>query len=324
MREPGTVERGVLFGHDSTLFLAGGDHRVLDFMLGIERPPEESLIQFAQNVTSRAATAQAASVPYLHLVFPDKHAVMAAECPVCAPVCLGDIYQAALPQLGRDLFYPRADLAAAGPGLFLKTDTHASDLGNLFAAAAVVERLTGQPQAGKIERLLAADWQAAEWSGDLGGRFEPPLLEIRRVLGRFWIRKSLHNDLRGGNNGIVDILFNPAAPMPERLLLFGDSFGRGLCSLLSYFFKEVLFLRTPYFHDEIFQQVQPDYLITENAERYLSYVHSDARRPSFFAYPYLQGQDYAPSRDFAEGFSAMLSFGRPPYFDYMAANGLLT
>ena len=321
-RKPGTVERGVLFGHDDVLFLADGGHRVLDHLLGMERVAEQSFVNFEANITGRRDAATRVGAGYLHVVFPDKESVMEAECPVRDPVHFGDTYLERCPHLAPHVFYPRKFLQEAGPAMYMKTDTHASDVGNLLATAAIVERLTGEAQTAAISRLMAGHWDESVMTGDLGGRFEPPFSEPNRLVRRVWIQKWLHNELQGGNNGIVDILFNNQAIYGKRVLVYGDSFARLFCSVMSYFFKEILFLRTPYFHPDICDQFEPDYVITENVERYLSYCFPDTGRPSFFAYPHLENTGYAPSRDFAAAFSAVLCHGRPPYRDYLAANGL--
>ena len=321
-RKPGTVERGVLFGHDDVLFLADGGHNVLDYLLGMRRASEQSFDNFEQNITTRRDAAARAGAGYLHVVFPDKESVMTRECPVRNPVHLGDVYMERCPQLASDVFYPRQFLQDAGPGMYMTTDTHASDIGNILATAAIVERLTGAPQTEAIARLMQGPWDETHVVGDLGGRFEPPFGETNRLVRRRWISKWLHNDLQGGNNGIVDILFNTQAVYPKRALVFGDSFARTFCSLMSYFFKEILFLRTPYFHPDFLDQFQPDYVVTENVERYLSYCFPDTGRPSFFTFPYLENKGYAPSREFAAALSAVLSHGRPPYRDYLASHGL--
>ncbi len=322
MRKPGTVERGVLFGHDDVLFLADGGHRVLDFMLGLRKVPEESLANFEQNMASRREATKAGNTKFLHVIFPDKQAVMVDECPVREPVHLGDLYLNRVSQLSEDVFYPRLFLQNAGPNMYMKTDTHVSDVGNITSSAAIVERLTGEPQTESVARLMAMEWTSEHGVGDLGGRFEPPLGETRRRIHRSWIQKWLHNDLHGGNNGIVDIIFNRDAVYKKRALVFGDSFARDFSSILSFFFKEILFLRTPYFHPDIYHQVRPDYVITENVERYLNHCFPDSNRPSFFAFPYLENNEYAPSKEFAAAFSAILCYGRAPYRDYIARNGL--
>jgi hypothetical protein len=40
-------------------------------------------------------------------------------------------------------------------------------------------------------------------------------------------------------------------------------------------------------------------------------------RPSFLLYPALADLSYRPGRDFAGAFSAVLSYGRPPYNDFV-------
>jgi hypothetical protein len=45
-----------------------------------------------------------------------------------------------------------------------------------------------------------------------------------------------------------------------------------------YLYSDVLFFRTPYFHSEIADKIQPDILITGNVERYLNSVPSDIER----------------------------------------------
>ena len=77
------------------------------------------------------------------------------------------------------------------------------------------------------------------------------------------------------------------------------------------------FYRTGHFHEELAALIQPDVLITENVERYLDTPLADEARPHFLLYPILQGQSYAPAKEFAEAFSAVLSYPRSPYWDFL-------
>ena len=61
---------------------------------------------------------------------------------------------------------------------------------------------------------------------------------------------------------------------------------------------------------------KPDYVVTENVERYLDNCVLDESRPNFFMYPYLHGDQYSPSAEFSEALSAVLSVGRPPYAEF--------
>ena len=62
-------------------------------------------------------------------------------------------------------------------------------------------------------------------------------------------------------------------------------------------------------------QIGPDFILTENVERYLSFTKNDEEMPAFLLYPYLTQEQiaYSPGRDFAEALSAILSFPRKPY-----------
>ena len=323
MQAPGHIEKGVMFGRDGYLFLMDGGHHVFDLLLGMHKVPEQSFSNFADNIARRAAICERAGVRFLHVIYPDKQSVLTDKFPVEDPVCLTDVYLDRLPEVRRWVFHPRRALQDTRDAAFMKTDTHLTEIGNITAAGAIVERLTGLSQAEHVDRLMASDdWEVIDWAGDLGGRFKPELSEKRRLLRKRWPHQWFHNDLKGGNNGIVDLLFSPKAVHDQRILVFGDSFSRDLSSILSFFFREVVFLRTPFFHEDIFEQIQPDLVITSNVERYLSFCDSDSRRPSFFMYPYLGSAEYSPNKAFAEAFSAVLSYGRTPYQEFLSKHGL--
>ena len=124
--------------------------------------------------------------------------------------------------------------------------------------------------------------------------------------------------MAGGNNGLTDLRFSFQPLYAKRLLFFGDSFGREACKLLSFFFKEVVFARTPFFHDEIFHAMQPDYVVCENVERYLDSCSLDEQRPWYTLIPMLDARGYAPPKTFARAFSAVLSYPHAPYTDFLA------
>ncbi len=323
MRPAGHIEKGVMFGRDGYLFLLDGGHHVFDLLLGLRKVTEQSYANFADNIARRAAICERAGVGYLHVIYPDKHSVQTEEFPVKDPYRLAESYLDKLPDIRKWVFYPRQILQGVKPAAFLKTDTHLTETANILATAAIVQQLIGENQAEHVRRLLTShDWGESDWTGDLGGRFDPKLGERQRVLRRRWPFKWFHNDMTGGNDGIVDLLFSPQAIYRTRILVFGDSFSRNLASVLSYFFTEVVFLRTRFFHDEMFEQIKPDLVLTSNVERYLSRVDSDEARPAFLLYPYLNELNYAPDKAFAEALAAVLSYGRSPYFDFLRKHDL--
>jgi len=323
IRELGAIEKGVLFGSDGYLFLAQGDHNPLDLLLGVKEIESQSFVNFAQNILDRAAACASEGVRFVHVISPDKHSVMIDEFPIKDPIYVGARYVEKLPTVAEFVLYPQLLLQRTEEPAFMRTDTHNTEYGNILTAGAAVERLMGEDQSENVRKLMASEWVEADRVGDLGGRFEPPLGEKRKLIKKKWKHHWWHNKLTGGNNGIVDIIFSPESVYPQRALIFGDSFGRDLGSILFFFFREVVFLRTPYFHRDIFDQVRPDILVTQNVERYLDLCNPDELRPSFFMYPYLSQADYAPDKSFAEAFSAVLSYGRRPYEAFVAKNGLI-
>jgi hypothetical protein len=313
----GSIENGVLFGSDQTLFLADGGHKVLDYCLGRLAPSADSIANFLKNIGDRARQSAAIDANYAHLISPDKQSVLLGNFPFPEPIRLGELYLAQAGELSGRLVYPVRQLMESPRQTYQKTDTHMTDAGTIISAEAALATLTGSPQTQFADDLNARVTGLERWVGDLGSKLEPQRSEIRQTLKGGPRTIWLHNDLVGGNNGIIDIIFNPSRPPDRRLLIFGDSFGRDLARVLSHAFFQTVFLRSPYFYPDIVSAVRPTDIISQNVERYLTDCVLDEARPSFFMHPHLSGLDYRPSKTFAEAFSAVLSFGRPPYSRFL-------
>lgn len=315
--EFGSLENGVLFGGDDHLFLADGGHSVLDYVTGRRNVDPGSILDFAANISTRQSICSKNETPYLHVVFPDKQSVLPQFFPIANPVCLGEVYLKNSPNIVDSVFYPRSLLGSLGTKSFQKTDTHLSDIGTIIVAKAVLDRFFSDLHLPQIQKIIEEANVAVEWTGDLGQRFSPAIKETKLVHRNGPRLRWLSNDLTGGNNGMIDILFNNDALYPKRLLIFGDSFGRELARFLGMFIKEVVFLRTPFFHVDMYEQIMPDLVITDNVERYLSSCAHDDNRPTFLMYPFLGEGKYSPSKEFCRALSAVMSFPRRPYQDYM-------
>ena len=319
MKQVGSIENGVLIGREGQLFLVGGAHSVLDFASGKALVPDASYAVFEANVAQRAIWAAARRASYLHVIFPDKQSVLLDDYPLPRPVRLGEMYLRRAASVAERVLYPRDMLRQHQGACFLKTDTHLSDRGIILATIAVVERITGTDCGVHATNLLANLTSKRNLCGDLGSKLMPQVFAEESFLVCPSQAHEFSNRL-SGNNGLADIWISPGALLDKRLLIFGDSFARNMAKVLSFFFKDILFTRTPFFHVDIVDQMQPDYIISENVERYLANVKPDRDRPCFHMYPYLgpAGASYSPGRDFAEAFSAMLSYPRGPYRDFIA------
>ncbi len=249
------IENGILVGRNNMLFLAEGRHAVFDFATGRRKVPEQSHTNFFQNLVHRHRAATSCGAKFLHVIFPDKHSVCTEQLPVENPICLGMRYLERFPTLSHAICYPRDELRDAGLAPFMLTDTHMTDHGSIVATAAIVARLVGEKQTEHIDHLLAETSDEVDWTGDLGDKLTPIHSERRINIRMPWVCNRFHNNLTGGNNGIVDILINKESVHDKRVTWFGDSFGRSVCLFLSYFFREVVFLHTPFFHADIFEQI---------------------------------------------------------------------
>ena len=203
--------------------------------------------------------------------------------------------------------------------MYLKTDTHMTDFAMIKVISYLVQDITGEEQDKHTANLLGRLLEERRVIGDLGSKLISKPSAIVSYLIPDWEMREFHNNLSGGNNGITDLYFSRNAIYKKRVLWFGDSFGRAGARILSYFFSEVMFLRTGFFYPDIYDQIKPDILITENVERYLDVSVSDDDRPSYFMLPYLSKAGYQPSYEFAESFSAELSFPRRPYAHFVAS-----
>lgn len=322
VRDDMHLENGVLVGRNNVLFLAEGGHAVLEFASGRRQVSDESYNNFLRNLVQRHRAVTSAGAEFLHVIFPDKHSVCTEDFPVENPTLLGEEYLRRFPGISHYICYPRELLRQANQPTFLLTDTHLNDFGTILASSFIVERLVKEPQTARANRLIADIGVEVEYSGDLGNKITPPRFEKQMKSPMKWARKWYHNNMQGGNNGITDILFNNEPVYNKRLVWFGDSFGRSACQIMSYFFKETVFFRTPFFHPELFEQIRPDYVVTQNVERYLNSVPVDELRAAFFMYPYLNNQTYEPGVEFAKAMSAVLSFGRKPYHDFLSEIGI--
>jgi len=239
-------------------------------------------------------------------------------------VCLGELYVERCQFRRSSVLYPRDRLRGQSniKEVFMKTDTHMTDFGTAISTAAAVEALLGEDQSQSLQQILERPATTRDWTGDLGGRFLPPRTEIRDLINGAPAAKWFHNRLSGGNNGIVDILINPNSSSDKSILVFGDSFARDWGKFLTEWFRQIMFLRTPYFHEDIVEQVKPDFVVSQNVERYLNNCHPDEERPSFFMFPHLREEPYGPGKEFAEAFSALLACGREPHRKFLERCGV--
>jgi hypothetical protein len=145
-------------------------------------------------------------------------------------------------------------------------------------------------------------------SGDLGSKLTPQHTEYVQLVQPAWREIRLDNNLTTGNDGIIRILLSGNPNSSGKLLIFGDSYGNACLDFLGAYFREILFCRSRYFHEEIALSAKPEYIMTENVERYLALVTSDSEAPPMFMMAHLTGK--LPQYDVK--FATLLSYYLQP------------
>lgn len=156
---------------------------------------------------------------------------------------------------------------------FYVQDTHNSDLGKIK----IVDQCLSYFGISPINS--AKKWGKLPLVGDLGKKIGRPPCEEAKFLGFDDIivtsETNSNRQALNGNTGELSWTINNfvnAAQRNRKLALFGDSFAKACVKYLSFYFDEIIYVRSPFIMKDIAAQFQPTHIMTSNAERYLSSV----------------------------------------------------
>jgi hypothetical protein len=304
---PGKGVDDVIHGEDGWLFLARGNHFVLDYITGNMEVTEQSFKDFDDTISERSELCAAIGAPYKHLVLPDKHSIIPQYFPYKGIIRLFDPYEKKCLKALPHIVYPLDVLTSAAFPTVLRTDTHLNDFGFALASAATIASLTGGDQDEYYEGLAKSITKKRDIAGDLGFRFEPKIRAPEMCLEVDWDTELVGNEVVSGSNGVVDIWTTRNAKHDARLLMFGGSSGRAMARMFSKYFREVVFFRTAFLHKDIMDELRPDFVVTQTVERYLRRVQHDRRAPSFGEYGRLKrdGSPHTPPQKFLDTYAAL-------------------
>ena len=264
-------------GREGWLFLGGGSNSVLDQYRGAFALPDGWAERWAEAVELRRGQAAELGAAYAGVVVPDKLAVLVERFPDVLAAA-GGTPAAQLtgdPTLG--LIYPVDELRAVEGGAYLRTDTHLTYAGNAALAQTVLDVL------GLAVDVSGPPPDPARYasSGDLGARFDPPVVEIiaaASTFGAATLVEDNHAEVTavGGHLGSRRVLRNPLAPDPRTAVIFGDSYAfpaphyQGLAWFLAQSFREVHSLWVPFGWDRRYvEDVAAQVVVCQLAERFV-------------------------------------------------------
>ncbi|MFL5844097.1 MAG: hypothetical protein ACJ762_05325 [Solirubrobacteraceae bacterium] len=272
---PGTISPdGVAeVGREGVLFLRGGTNDNREQFAGRFELPERWEQDWAQAVAVRTAEAERLGVDCVWLTVPDKLACDGHLLTEPLPDARRPVQQL-LDEVGVPMLYPVAELRAVRPRAFLRTDSHLALEGNRELARIVLEAFgaPAPPDEGLPQHEILA-------AGDLGGHFDPPLVEVFRRVAEAPMEVVEDNHVEifavGGHLGTRSVLRNASAPDPRTIVVFGDSYGfgsgsaQGLAWWLALALREVHFVWLPFGWDSSYiERVKPDLVVVQGAERF--------------------------------------------------------
>jgi len=283
--QPGTRSGdGVaIVGRDGWLFLCGGTNANLGQYVGEVRMERDWLPGWQEVSRRRAAEATELGVATALLVVPDKLAVYEEHYPEELRRVGPRPVERLLTEGELPIVYPVAELRAAaadGDDVYMRTDTHLTFHGNrlLFDSVASALGIDAPPD------LSGLTMRSYPVSGDLGAKFEPPIVGIVTEPGSLHEAEIVEDNRAeiaavDGHIGTRRVFRNERAPDPRVAVVFGDSFGfsaanyQGVSWFMAQAFRETHFVWVPFGWDaDYVRRVGAEVVLVQGAERFVARV----------------------------------------------------
>jgi alginate O-acetyltransferase complex protein AlgJ len=271
-----------IVGREGWLFLCGGSNANLGQYVGEVQMEPSWLGGWRAIVRRREAEIHALGAASALLVVPDKLAVYEQHYPEDLTRVGPRPVERLLEKGDLPIVYPLAELraAAAHEAVYLRTDTHLTFRGNEL----LFESVRGALGIAAPLDLSALATESYVTAGDLGGKFDPPILNVVSnplTLHRARIVEDNRDAIAAvdGHIGTRRVFVNDEAPDERVAVVFGDSFGfgadhyQGLSWFLAQVFRETHFVWVPFGWDpDYVQAVGARAVVIQGAERFVARV----------------------------------------------------
>lgn len=273
------VEKGL----DGWLFLVGGSNPFLPFLNGEESLPPETVKAWGDLLRARQHAFAERGIKYVHIFAPEKLSIYPEKFreSLTSDKCHSRVLSEKLGPLFLNLV-PFLQQTKTVVDCYNKTDSH----WNFFGCFAAYQRLLAALSLKADASLLQIPRAEKEALWDLGAHFNPPIREksLLPSLPRHAVRIYANSPVLykehtrrfnepGLHVGSTVVFRNPHATIPQRVVLFGDSFSEyrphTLTGLLAETFEEVHFAWSCGSIDlDYVDAFKPDIVISETAERF--------------------------------------------------------
>lgn len=267
--EPAVAQ--VIQGTDGWLYLDNDTNRSVDQHTGRLKLDQDGLTRWAGYLEACAGIAGTVRARHAVLIAASKEQVL----PEYYPHAKGEqtVHDQVLglcrPQHGVldtvTLLRARADRTQC----FIKTDTHWTDRGAMYAALRLVEQLG--LDAAMAQRRWADDiYYTMSFAGDLGVKLQPPATAPTEFLQAPPAAHDAVFDNHLPNIGRVLVFHRGDAPWDKSLLLFGASSSYSMLQYLKRLFQRVVFVHSAGNIDTgIVAHEQPDFLVLQTTARFM-------------------------------------------------------
>lgn len=265
-----------VMGRSGWIFLITGSNSVLEQYGAAYSLTDGWHERWEGVVCVRQDGAKALGADLAMLVVPDKISVLADQLPPDITL----VVRPPAERLARQflgLRYPVGELQVVERA-FLRTDTHLAPEGNAALAGVVLRDLGVDPGSLHGDAGAGSPYLA---SGDLGSRFDPPVVEIMGGPTSFGSARVVEDNrpqvaALGRHVGTRRVLANDSASDPRTVVVFGDSFAfaephyAGITWHLAQHFRSVHFVWAPFGWDpDYVEAVGAEAVVCETAERFV-------------------------------------------------------
>lgn len=265
------------FKDTGAMFLRQRDRgqKQFEYLIGDLNIDESSLDAFDYNYKMNVDYTKRLNIPYCHVVFPCKALAYKKEFKDRGVEVKSIANERHINK--EYVYYPL--ISEVNPSWYIPDDTHCSCLGNMKIIDKSFERI------GYSLPKIRVDFLQKKRLGDLGRMVNSSPITINEASFpncKYPIHTFTNKSALPGNNGNMIIKINPFAATAKRLVLFGDSFFVGCLTYLSQMFREIFYIRSPYILKDVANSLEPDVILTGNAERYLVDVPNSYNEPPYF------------------------------------------
>lgn len=284
--DPGRIgeisnDRSAIVGRDGWCFIYEGSNNYRAAYLDQRLAPLAE--EWARLIAQRQSYCDSLGIHFIQIIVPNKATLMPERFPERIGSGMTTILQKLLDASpAANLICPVEEMrqSSVREAIFRRNDSHLTLAGNTFITELIFN--ASGVDIGYVPRIEVCK---VNHVGDLGSKFNTPIVESFYaprfdigLLNQEKIEKTYEVVIEGFN-GTKQSFHNPGAPIKKTVLVFGNSFFErnpswGISPLFIALFENFHFIWAPRFIVEEVRSLNPDLVLSQTCERFLTKVQS--------------------------------------------------